>query len=104
MSCLNYPSLRWILARYIDEYIFVISFFDLVIPFAVCIDIPLKDMNTTGWSSEAFLKKKNYIINFDLLMNIEFIFYLHTIKLRVNLPFDTPECYGLTGKVRLGLK
>ncbi|XP_063866411.1 mucolipin-3-like isoform X4 [Scylla paramamosain] len=63
-----------------------------------CIDIPVQ-MNVTSWSSEAFLKKKNYILNFDLLMNIEFTFHLHTIKLRVNLPFDTPECYGLTGKV-----
>ncbi|XP_045104764.1 mucolipin-3-like isoform X5 [Portunus trituberculatus] len=63
-----------------------------------CIEIPV-EVNVTSWSSEAFLKNKSYIINFDLLMNIEFTFHLHTIKLRVNLPFDTPECYGLTGKV-----
>lgn len=64
-----------------------------------CIDIPLSEANATSWSTEAFLKERDYIINFDLLLNIDFTFHLHTIKLRVNLPFDTPECYGLTGKV-----
>lgn len=58
------------------------------------------EVNETNWSSEAYLEQNNFTINFDLLLNTEFTFHLRTIKLRVNLPFDTPECYGLTGKVR----
>ncbi|XP_042865160.1 mucolipin-3-like isoform X3 [Penaeus japonicus] len=64
-----------------------------------CIDIPLSEANATDWSTKAFMEKKNFTFNFDLLLNTEFTFQLRTIKLRVNLPFDTPECYRLTGKV-----
>lgn len=71
----------------------------IFLPAAACIDIPVEEVNATDWSIEAYLEQKNFTINFDLLLNTVFTFHLRTIKLRVNLPFDTPECYGLTGKV-----
>ncbi|XP_050716232.1 mucolipin-3-like isoform X3 [Eriocheir sinensis] len=64
-----------------------------------CINIPVEEVNATDWSIETYLEQNNFTINFDLLLNTEFTFHLRTIKLRVNLPFDTPECYGLTGKI-----
>ncbi|XP_064120479.1 mucolipin-3-like isoform X3 [Macrobrachium nipponense] len=64
-----------------------------------CIDIPPSEANATGWNVKDFLEEKNVTFDFDLLLNTDFTFNLRTIKLRVNLPFDTPECYHLTGKV-----
>ncbi|XP_068230057.1 mucolipin-3-like isoform X4 [Palaemon carinicauda] len=64
-----------------------------------CIDIPPSEANATGWNVKEFLEEKNVTFDFDLLLNTDFTFNLRTIKLRVNLPFDTPECYHLTGKV-----
>ncbi|XP_047498614.1 mucolipin-3-like isoform X4 [Penaeus chinensis] len=64
-----------------------------------CIEIPPSEANATDWSTKDFMEKNNFTFNFDLLLNTDFTFQLRTIKLRVNLPFDTPECYRLTGKV-----
>ncbi|XP_069983303.1 mucolipin-3 isoform X5 [Penaeus vannamei] len=64
-----------------------------------CIEIPPSEANATDWSTKEFMEKNNFTFNFDLLLNTDFTFQLRTIKLRVNLPFDTPECYRLTGKV-----
>ncbi|KAK3869804.1 hypothetical protein Pcinc_024913 [Petrolisthes cinctipes] len=65
-----------------------------------CYQIPTAEINATAWSTERFLKDTyNFTFNFDLLLNTEFIFQLRTIKLRVNLPYETPECYRLVSKV-----
>ncbi|KAK4300406.1 hypothetical protein Pmani_027392 [Petrolisthes manimaculis] len=66
-----------------------------------CYQIPTAEVNATAWSTERFLKDTyNFTFNFDLLLNTEFIFQLRTIKLRVNLPYETPECYRLISKVQ----
>ncbi|KAK7078325.1 Mucolipin-2 [Halocaridina rubra] len=64
-----------------------------------CVDIPPSIANGSDWSVKKFLETKNITFDFDLLLNTDFTFELRTIKLRVNLPFDTPECYHLTGRV-----
>ncbi|KAG7157741.1 Mucolipin-3-like [Homarus americanus] len=65
-----------------------------------CINIPPSEANVTHWSSKTYLEQQNFTLNFDLLLNAEFEFILRTIKLRVSLPFDTPECYCMTSKVQ----
>ncbi|CAL4150759.1 unnamed protein product, partial [Meganyctiphanes norvegica] len=65
-----------------------------------CINIPITLVNSTeNWSTKDYLAEHNITFNFDLLLGVEFTFALRTIKLRVNLPFDVPECYRLIGKV-----
>lgn len=70
-----------------------------------CYNLPTTEINATTWSTEQYLMDTyNFTFNFDLLLNTEFIFQLRTIKLRVNLPYETPECYRLTGKVQENLE
>lgn len=65
-----------------------------------CIKVPIKLVNSTEkWSTKEFLSDNNITINFDLLLGLKFTFSLRTIKLRVSLPFDVPECYRLIGTV-----
>ncbi|XP_071536411.1 mucolipin-3-like isoform X3 [Panulirus ornatus] len=64
-----------------------------------CLSIPPSDVSVTGWSAKTYLEQHNFTFDFDLLLKVDFTFVLRTIKLRVNLPFDTPECYHLTGSV-----
>ena len=75
-----------------------LQLFCLIIP--GCITIPLAAVNDSAkWSLKDYLEKNNFIIDFDVLLEATFEFKLRTIKLRINLPYNKPECYALTGKV-----
>ncbi|XP_069955324.1 mucolipin-3 isoform X3 [Cherax quadricarinatus] len=63
-----------------------------------CINITLSEV-TPGWSTKTFLENNNFTLNFDLLLSATFNFVLKTIKLRVILPYETPECYRMTNKM-----
>ena len=68
--------------------------------FAECIEINISEVNNTeNWTLKEFLNDQNFTINFDLLLEAHFEFKLKAIKLRLNLPYNTPECYSLTGLV-----
>ncbi|XP_045594898.2 mucolipin-3 isoform X2 [Procambarus clarkii] len=65
-----------------------------------CISIPLlSETNKTEWSMKTFLIDNNFTLDFNILLGADLNFVLKTVKLRVNLPFDTPECYEMTSRI-----
>ncbi|XP_069169332.1 mucolipin-3-like [Procambarus clarkii] len=64
-----------------------------------CISIPISETIKTDWSMKTFLIDNNFALDFDILLGADLNFVLKTVKLRVNLPFDTPECYEMTSRI-----
>jgi mucolipin len=76
---------------------------NIVISFLGCLNLTVgPNVTAKDYSSKAFLKEHNIMINFSSLVKAEITFSLKTVNFKAAGPITPPDCYKFNIKVGLG--